>query len=914
MPHDNQCRLIGTIKELLDKGLKLSSSLRSIFSPGLLDDQVARIDAAQDLIKQAPGSLARGTDFIQDFSFPDSNPSPLLFCSNSLLHPQARAPTASDADCSLASDHPLPSSHQSSTSSISILKEDPRFRTTLLEKVTQMAEGLLRPSEEAVAESKVKKKDMRDNVYASTCRRSLPEELEPQRNQPVEVALRAAQDYIASHLAKLEETLPGDLHRNGDSFFFLAIDQVAYFTELVPVLRRLWRESTPKCTWLILIDKESSIAHLAANHVLGSGLRLGDEEGKTSVPPFTYLPFDVHFAHRLESTQLWRQLLAGDLTFRHLIDMLRWFGRPLWDTVPYRQSIGIDEECYRPHLSNLVKKLLYGRHDSPRSWPAEGDTQSFHIVMAAVGQRLPLSYVGHQDARFISDRSKSDLSPTESHQVNSMMKARFEASQKFIRHQVAGHLRVISDVNRGDSYISATPSEPAVSLAVASEFRGKTSEAVTDCIQRWSDAVHVLARAHRSVGMMLGEEGEECVRLLVTIAADLVAADRVQRACTEKKLAVNSIDLFRAQCDPICLRDWLQTLFNTESKASWYGVHHHDQPRPGRDVLEWASDYYLNFTHFVKLGVTVVPDQADPKLLVEYWCRQAALYGVRNQHAWDLLIPIYRSTSSAPSLDDHFDPNQLSYVAIQVKNCHTAFTATDRFGPSYWYPETVPSSVNPTAGGAAASSQGQGPRLLDDCLEILFDLRGVSGIRLRDFTETRQPYKPENRRAPPDNTSDANQEEPSLLPRDDQGDAPMEEAAASPDEADQRRLRPNNCLNLVVGGTSASVLHVITYLDETARKELRSLFVFDDDDLEQNWKRITRECMSARGDAITKEFEEVTLALQSIGQTHLLEEGPRRPRGATSIPGSGCKGKKRAQPDGDGEVGTPDSDEPPGTG
>ncbi|SPO20522.1 uncharacterized protein UTRI_10042 [Ustilago trichophora] len=857
----------------------------------------SKVDACwQTVVYYLACRIHSGTDFIQNYSFQGLSESQLpyekpRFCPESVLHPKAQTPAASNANISFGSDNSSSSSQKSKKStafSISILEEDPRFRTTLLHKITRNANRILQaceeepPKDEAAEEvaeededkdtyevepkSKDENKDTCEDMGTANCDAltqatstsapTEPKERDQKRNEPAHVASGAAQDYIIPSLEKLEDTLPRNLGRQGKFFFFLAIDEVAYFTELLPVLRRLWRESKPGCTWLILVDTESSIAHLAGDGVVKASLRLGDEEGKVIVPPFTCLPFDVHFVHRLENEELQQQLQTGSLKFCHLINMLRWLGRPLWGTTLYTQTPSIGKDCYRPHLKNILMKLFYGRLDSTQFWPAEGDTRSFDIIMAAV------------------------------------------TSRKFLQQQVSSYLRIVSDVNRTNSYVTATPSEPAVLLAVASEFRRKTLDAVADCILRWSDAVHTLAQAQRSVGLMLGEEGEECVRLLVTIAADLVAADRVQRACTQEKLAANSIGLFRAQYNPICLRDWLQMLFNTESKAGWYKVHPDHPPQPGRDILEWASDYYLNFTHFVELGLTVKPEQADPALLVEYWLRQAAIYGTVNQHAWDLLIPIYRSTSSAPSWSDYFDPSQLSYVAIQVKNCYTA--VTDRFGPSCWYPETVPSSANPTDGEGAASSQGQWPRPLDDCLEIFFDLRGVSGVCLRDFTETRPRYEPKKGGATSNNLGDTNQEAPSLSPPEDKLDVVMEEAASPPENAAQGRLRPNNYLSLVVSGTSASVLHVITNFDEPVRKELRLLFAVDDDVLEQNWKRVIKQGTTG-GAGITKDFEKGARVMHGLGPNHLLPGGPgatRRPRGATAIPGLYRKGKKRAHPDG----------------
>ncbi|CDW96525.1 hypothetical protein, partial [Sporisorium scitamineum] len=123
-----------------------------------------------------------------------------------------------------------------------------------------------------------------------------------QINEPTEAAYKAAQKYIQPHLNELELTLP------------------------------------------------SNITSLAGSDVVDASLRLGDDEGKIVVPPFTLFPFDVHFTYRLEHEQLRERLQEGKLAFRDLVDMLTWFGRPLWGTNLYRDYKGKDEEFPRPHL------------------------------------------------------------------------------------------------------------------------------------------------------------------------------------------------------------------------------------------------------------------------------------------------------------------------------------------------------------------------------------------------------------------------------------------------------------------------------------------------------------------------------------------------------------------------------------
>lgn len=125
-----------------------------------------------------------------------------------------------------------------------------------------------------------------------------------------------------------------------------------------------------------------------------------------------------------------------------------------------------------------------------------------------------------------------------------------------------------------------------------------------------------------------------------------------------------------AQCDPICLADWLSELLG-----------HDELPE---ELLSWSSTYYLNFMHYFELGEWVIPGQMDPMILVEGWWRQVAFYVSANQPGSDLLIPIYRC-KNPPNLSDYFRPSHLSYVAIQIKNRMSDVAATEQFGPSYCF-------------------------------------------------------------------------------------------------------------------------------------------------------------------------------------------------------------------------------------
>ncbi|PWY98922.1 hypothetical protein BCV70DRAFT_207149 [Testicularia cyperi] len=67
--------------------------------------------------------------------------------------------------------------------------------------------------------------------------------------------------------------------------------------------------------------------------------------------------------------------------------------------------------------------------------------------------------------------------------------------------------------------------------------------------------------------------------------------------------------------------------------------------------------------------------------LVKFWRWQVAVLGIVNQAGWDILIPVYES-KKLPGLDTWFEPNKLTYIAIQIKNKTSNTTVTCSFGPT----------------------------------------------------------------------------------------------------------------------------------------------------------------------------------------------------------------------------------------
>ncbi|SPO25630.1 uncharacterized protein UTRI_10115 [Ustilago trichophora] len=586
--------------------------------------------------------------------------------------------------------------------------------------------------------------------------------------EPELLAKMAADEFMATPLQQLEALLPSDLHAS--HYFFLAVDEVAPLGDLLPIFPLL-----------------------AGQEVIEASARLGIVGGLIVVDPFTFLPFNVTLQH--EGLNRLDDLLASRLTFGHLLETLRYFGRPLWSTGLYLDAEG-DQKW--PKIPNLLRKLLV-HADRTSPWPEKEGLHRVDTIMAATAQRLPLTFVGFQGARrqscstvakTIRYKAVSEAEPTsinsarldqhgsaaDGAQPGSGVEAlpaddMFTRQIHFLQAQVSHHLRVISEVHGTSYFVTTTVSEPPLSLAVAFLLHGKGDEAVKQCSERWSDIVDMLSEAYQTVGLLLGEEGEECVRLLCSLANDLAAAHRV--AQRGDQASRSNLDALRAQCDPVCLADWLKQLLKVENLSG--------------ELLLWASSYYLNFTHYLELQHWVHPGLMDPLLLVEAWWRQVAIYGNTTQPGWDLLIPIYHS-EQPPQLSDNFEPSRLSYVALQVKNSTTSMTATKKFGPSHC-------SHLAAAKGVAA------PRFTihNECLEMFIDLR-----------------------------------------------SPVAKPHAYQKTSRESTKKPSICRNVVVSGWGSRVFGALTKLTEDARKQMWRLFDLSESSTIDS-TRLLRSVNSTRG-------------------------------------------------------------------
>ncbi|SPO25989.1 uncharacterized protein UTRI_03354 [Ustilago trichophora] len=765
-------------------------------------------DCWNSLVYSLALDIHNGPDFITDYSFKKGDLLRISLCDKSSL-----TPTASSAAKLAGQVFDVASSPSTGRPATS------PYRTSLLNKIDEIARSHFDPHKNAP----------KDATQETTTCDSTEHETEHQTGitnnmanasakdqDPVRYAQYASAKYIFNDLRRLETLLPKPLKQK--HYFFLCLDEVAGFQALLPIFRRLWRESNPQCTWLYFVDTDSNIAHLAGQEAGKASLRLDDADtGHLLLPPFIYLPFDVAFVPKKNDYK--QRLLDGRLTHDHLVDLIRLFGRPLWSTGLYSDlwKPDLSPSLYRPNLGNILLKLLPERINDSEKWP-EPDAYNHHAcVFSLLGQRLPLLFVGHQNTRI------STSVPERQPNAN---RNRSETSRSTQQDLVSHHLRIVSELYNTDFFRTSSPSEPALALAAASLFRGDSADAVEKCIERWSTAIRVLADTHRSAGIMLGEEGEECVRLLCNLAADLVAAAAVEstlQQSTQDTLFSKQLDIFVAQSKYICLKDWLECLVGPKSLR--------------QDLCSWSAEYYINFTHWMRLRGTLQPGHLDPMLLAEHWMRQAAFYGQLGQPQWGLVIPIYHSPGHAPRGEEPINPNRFSYVALQVKNRNGEGQVTKFFGPCHWLctssidDQTTPSSQMTTQA---------------TCLEIFLDLRapaevtyedlGIKEGNVRTLPRTIKPLPPPSTRSAKMPSTAADQTDDEIVsdePPAGSGsvdDMDLDDSAeisqAMPLASDA--VRPDRAHHLLVRGSNASVFPLLKRLTKDARDDLWNLFGFDE--------------------------------------------------------------------------------------
>ncbi|SPO28799.1 uncharacterized protein UTRI_10225 [Ustilago trichophora] len=552
--------------------------------------------------------------------------------------------------------------------------------------------------------------------------------------------MTAVKGHLKKRLHSLESLPP--VKAASQSFFFLALDECGSFDVILPLIRRVWFLSSPKSSWILLIDTNSDIAPVAGTAAREGSRRTSDFDTHQLTQPFCGMPLDVNLTYedrkRLFAPGLATPPVTSLPTLSDLNLALYKLGRPLWSDSRYH-SHGL----VRPRA--ILGKLVW---PAEWQWPADGASVPLE----------PTDFLNQNLLALASRRITLELSskPGPEHWYN------------VVSRQIAHHLRFVGRIfSTSDAIISSTPSEPSLSAAAAWSFRthGPDSAAA-----RWSMVVQAIVLGSQLAGVNVGAEGEQGVALLCSMAIDVALSCRLQPQLGQSWVQQPSSDdklEYDAIFGLVSVREWLQTLVGNKYLDLSHGDHvgrkddssshttsigirtdnladvvmaegeqEDDEQQTEQlgtsaksgmpsSLARWASRAWLNFKHIVTPPKQVAQDDEAKAqgLLFELWFRHAAAQGIINQAGWDFLIPVYESESEQPPPDDEvFQARRLSYIAIQVKN------RVKR--PSR---EELDAAVGPSLEIPAAASSSK------QCLELFIDLRGNSPETGHVYSQRRHP-------------------------------------------------------------------------------------------------------------------------------------------------------------------------------
>jgi len=151
-----------------------------------------------------------------------------------------------------------------------------------------------------------------------------------------------------------------------------------------------------------------------------------------------------------------------------------------------------------------------------------------------------------------------------------------------------------------------------------------------------------------SACLTIGEDGEDFIRLLFTMAMDFEAHNSL-----EDKSSIRIPKILAM----INLRKLLETILGPLERARYFE----------HDIM--IDHSWVNFTHYLRLDKQYNEETpCTTQDLVYFWTRQVAVIGVVNQEAWDILIPLYFSRARGrPSLDEKFEHRNMRFLVVQVK-------------------------------------------------------------------------------------------------------------------------------------------------------------------------------------------------------------------------------------------------------
>ena len=230
------------------------------------------------------------------------------------------------------------------------------------------------------------------------------------------------------------------------------------------------------------------------------------------------------------------------------------------------------------------------------------------------------------------------------------------ATNQMAADSVRGHLRLLTDYNASTHMLkSEVPSEPILAIA-AGDILLKSKERYNRAMEILVDQLLLQKKV-----ISVGENGETYGRIILIVNRDATVHTAGGQICvvdTEENKIVgkhyNEGCHLRYAVRPFLLDSYLHQLVDQHKVAQVDGVYD--------SGLEWASEVYMNFTHFVQLEDFIGSDLSYEFILM-CWRRGWALQCVHNQPVIDNLLIGYSGDLSEP-----FDPKKFVFVALQIKN------------------------------------------------------------------------------------------------------------------------------------------------------------------------------------------------------------------------------------------------------
>ncbi|KAN0062111.1 hypothetical protein ACQY0O_005632 [Thecaphora frezii] len=454
-------------------------------------------------------------------------------------------------------------------------------------------------------------------------------EVEPMVKQILEQPLRQFAQKIGSLEAVKQQTKERGFKK---PLVLIAFDECTLLSEFMPGyelphLRRCFYHigtmtDLPVSIWLLLLDTSSTISKLWPTNKDDKSLR---EDKLWQFSPFYDMAFDV----------LWRKARAKHPRDALKLNMLKYYGRPLWH--------GYNDE----KLISVAYTKLGG--SAAKKEPEDPE-------IAKLSEALAVS--------LLSNRICLDLMPLRSDQNGGMV----------VTTTVERHMRIIVDFDETGRIDTRALSEPM--LAIASWYWLSDDLSYP---RSWPNVIkymrdHLL---HSASVDNKGVNGELLVRLLLILARDSTVEARKVRELPWCNQAPDMpaipfqsfLSALLGKSASQLVLDTLQQL-DTEAKAkdalSQEHVNKRKRTSADTDVAEEEGQCWVNFTHVTP--ITLPLHQIASSFLWEAWKRGIAIQCARGQARIDGILPIYRG-----SLDDAFNEKGeaarcMTYMAWRDKN------------------------------------------------------------------------------------------------------------------------------------------------------------------------------------------------------------------------------------------------------